>query len=207
MANCSLIITNALSRLGVVGANRSVSAESQKLALETLGAVLRRLIYAGTLGTRRTVIPEGEYTAGENEHVFRNTLATDIIINLPETVSDHGSFHLYYGLLVRSGSQRTPKDGAFVIITDKYSGKTDEYIYDGATKTWLNIGNLTVVSPCPFAHRDSVGMAAMLATELADYFGAEVPQATLLLRNQFMRSLTANHTESDASQPNRIDYF
>lgn len=205
MANVSEITTNALARLGMVGAGRIASSADLELGRRTLADMLRRFIYSGTLGGRTSKTTSGEtYTAGENEHLVRALETTSIV--LPEKVVDRSASTDDYGTETAL-SLRYPRDGAFVIITDPYTDTTAEYIYDSAAKKWLVISDFTQTTPVPFSTRDKEGLVASLAAELADYFGAEIPAATVQLQMRFKQSLTADTTQNDVSDYTVVKFF
>ena len=208
MATATQIITNALARLGVVGAGRTPSDDDAALGLTTLRDMLRTFIHNGTLGDRYTVYPTSSYTAREGDHVFRNN-DDALTISLPELVNDHASWTRDYGEDAIGTRQRTPRDGAFVIITDPYSDPslTVDYIYDGAEKSWIEVGALEAGDYVPFSHRDQMGLSACLAGELADYFGAEVPKNTEEKAKRFKASLSMDNTQADVSDDTPTMYF
>ena len=205
MANALQIITNALARIGAVGANRTPAEADQELGLQTLTDMLRRFIYSGSLGPRITVVPTSNYIARENEHGYHNSEDVETI-DLTEFVADYATVS-DYGEYATTTNTRTPRDGAFVIVTDTFLGETTEYLFDGPTKQWLDVSNLSLTDIVPFSNRDHTGLAACLACELADYYGQEIPPATLELQRRFKLNLTANPTEADVNDITRGTFF
>ena len=97
-----------------------------------------------------------------------------------------------------------------MIITDDFSGpagQTTEYIWDGPTKNWCDIANLGLTDVVPFSTKYQTGLSAALACEVADYFGADIPPATVELNKMFRRSITNDLTEGDVSDAHRGTYF
>jgi hypothetical protein len=81
-----------------------------------------------------------------------------------------------------------------VVINDATTGGTVEYIYEGYTNRWISLHDLSLQqaenvldsnggiisvipeSTAPLSYRDLNGLAALLATKLADHY-AETPSA------------------------------
>lgn len=99
--------------------------------------------------------------------------------------------------------RRAVRDNAIVTIVDEFTGEIFEAIYDGQRKLWFTLSDLDTgeeLDPsnewsvkrlndalnleAPLSHRDMNGLVCLLATLIADDFGAEITtmidkQATL----------------------------
>lgn len=79
-------------------------------------------------------------------------------------------------------------DLSVVVINDELTGNTQDFIFDGHTKQWVGLGGVitvgtavqpfTVDSNAPLSFRDPNGLQCVLAMEIADQWGAEVPAVT-----------------------------
>lgn len=197
MATCRATVNRALRKLGKLAAGREARDADATDVLESLRGLYRSLINSGTLGRGREVIPTSDYTANENERIFRNSDVTGAIeITLPELVRDTLGMPAEYGsrwvppASTTDADLRPPRDGAFVVISDAYSGETQEYIYDGTLCRWFLLSDLTLDDTAPLSHRDPDGLAAMLASQIADEFGGDVLPATGRLAALFQTNLT-----------------
>jgi hypothetical protein len=207
MATCRVIVNAALRKLGVLGAGREPRDVDGQDAFDALRAMYRAMINAGAFGRLCDVIPTGDsYTAKGMERIFRNSDAT-LSVTLPETVNDTPFGCRYYGTVITVetvgsetivtvetaqpvGCVTTPRDCSVVVISDAFAGTTSDFIYDGHTKRWQSLYDLTVDSEAPLSFRDEQGLASLLATTIADQFGGEISQPTISAARIFQSSLT-----------------
>ena len=215
MSSCKSIIVLALSKLGVAGGAKAPRDTDLALGLITLQSLFRSLITNGTLGRARTVVPKDTYIAGENERIFRTNNQVGGI-SLPITIMDRhftgDDERADYGLGTSCTSyERPPRNGSFVVINDAITGNTVEYIYDGYTNLWVSIGDLTLddntvvtdASGNPIQYKtssaplsaNSNGLAALLATYLADHYSAKIEAATVRDAQEFTASLSQGFAE------------
>lgn len=204
MATCREVVEGALRKLGKLGAGRSARAPDLNDGFDSLVALYRSFINDGAFGHLRDVTPLSDYTAGENERIFRNS-ASVTSITLPELVPDcwYGSPWEYGSRWVPPGSEvsadRPPRDCSVVVISDTDSGLTNEYIFDGQQKLWVDLSNLTLDSEAPLSRRDFDGLKAKLAMQIADEYGGQIGQVTANLANRFQSALV--NRASDPLRP------
>lgn len=192
MATCGAVINSALRKLGKLSAGREARSTDAQDALESLRSMYRSWIDSGAFGRLRDVVPTADYTAGENERVFRQTDAVTSI-DLPALVSDVLPGPWQYGERwvpnpTENRNERPPRDTSVVVISDAFTGETQEYLYDGTQKLWQSIGGLGLTDQAPLSRRDHDGLAASLAVRIADEYG-DVPAATVRLANLFQSNL------------------
>jgi hypothetical protein len=229
MASTYSIVTLALSKLGISGGTRPARQADLDLGLQTLRSLYRNLISSGALGRANPVTPHGDYTARENDRILRNIDHIGTIA-LPELVRERASFghsdqYDFYDYPV-CGRPRPPRDGAFVIINDANSGGTEEWLYEAYTNRWISLHDLTlqeheelrndagniigIVEPsvAPLSYRDENGLAALLATKLADHFGAQPSPLTLRDASNWQTSLSTRFGEPEAHLHSHfLDWF
>lgn len=194
MATCRETVEGALRKLGKLGAGRSARTADLADGLSALQGLYRHLITSGAFGRLRDVIPTEDYTAGENERILRNS--DDIAsITLPELVPDivycgnpcdYGSRWVPPG---GNASDRPPRDCSVVVINDTVSGTSVEYLYDGQKAEWVDISALELDDNAPLSSRDTDGLKARLAMQIADEYGGQVPALTLQLARIFQSNL------------------
>lgn len=185
--NCLKLITRAMRIIGVVAGGDTPQEAEAADALETLIGIYRRMITEGTFGELSDAIPTTDYTACENQRVIRNSISVGDI-TLPDTINDNGSI-------------RPPRDGSVIIITDVFSNTTNEYIYDGAVKSWVALTDLQLTSNAPLVNRDLIGLAAILAIELAPEYGQQPDQFTVQNAARFNMGLTHNWSNPQTITP------
>lgn len=185
--NCLEVITRAMRRIGVLAAGELPRDDERDDALATLAGLYSRLINEGGFGRIASIIPTGDYTAGENQRVIVSTQACSNVA-LPETIS-HNS------------AQRPIRDCAVVIVADHLHNLTTTYIRDAQSATWVDLSNLTATSPAPLADRDPTGLSSYLAVELADEYGQQASQTTIFNAARFQMSLTHRWMEEDVQEP------
>lgn len=198
MATCGDIVNRALRKLGRLGSGRDPRTVDATDTLNALRGLYTSLIAVGAFGRLSDVIPTADYVAGENERVFRDTDAT-LTITLPETMPMYREPRSYpderdawnYGTNYENvaGNVRPPRDGAVVQIADSYTGESETFVYDGSLRQWQSLDGLGLGDSAPRSSDDPEGLAAMLAMEVADQFGAELSQAAVMQANRYKSSL------------------
>lgn len=198
MATCRNIVNRALRKLGRLGAGREPRTADQTDALAALQGLYTSWIAAGAFGRLSDVTPLTNYTAGENERIVR-TEAT-IIITLPEVVRAYRDPQPYnrerdtYATNYEAvdGNNRPPRSGAVVQIKDRAGGNVETWVYDGTSREWIAIESLQLDNEAPRSTDDPEGLSAMLATELADTFGADLGPTTLNQAKRFTMAMTCD---------------
>jgi hypothetical protein len=203
------IITRALRRIGTIGAGQTPNSNDNEDALDTLKSLYQRWITEGAFGTLHDVIaPSGDYIAHENTRVYRNDESTTSIL-LPETVENKEGYGVdylnYTNDLCYNRKQRLPRDGSIIVVIDSFTTGAITYIYDASIKRWSDITTIDLGDNAPLSERDSSGLAACLAVELADEFGATAPPTTVNSAIRFQMGLTQNY--SFESEYTRVSYI
>lgn len=210
MATARFIVNLALRKLGVLGSGREARTSDAADALAALQGLYGSWVATGASGRLRDVVPTGSvYYAEGNERILRESGSTLEVV-LPELVSsgylnDYG--HRCCGTVVLTydgpdgvvsdvkrsqpvAYARTPRDGSAVIITDRVGGNTQLWLYDGTIKAWQDIGLLQLDNEAPRSSADAQGLAACLATEIADQFGSEISEVTLAQASRYKMQMT-----------------
>jgi hypothetical protein len=172
MATCRTVVSLALRKLGVLGSGREPRLADQTDAFEGLQSLYRTLITTGAF--RR--LDDGLLQSDGDD------------VQLPSTITENGV-------------ARPPLDCSVVVIQDEATGNTAEWIYDGHTGRWLSLYDLTLDSIAPLAYRDPQGLAALLATTIADQFGVEPTATTVLASRVFLSSLAHRHSTAREAVP------
>jgi len=174
---CRDIITDALERLGVQDLNRAAKASQAAQALRVLQGILLDLP-----GSRWWIDVEitANYTAGENERIRVNTDSA-VTISVPESVSSavRQLWNCNQIELICTGySDRAPKNGARVHISDVYSDSQATFYYRSDIAQWTRVDGLTLDSEMPLGDDCLTDISAMLATHLAPYYGTQISPIT-----------------------------
>jgi hypothetical protein len=161
--------------------------------MEALRNAYRQLISQGSFGRLRDVVPLGDYTAGENERIFRNSAATNTI-TLPEIVSRWSNprsyvdeVDTYYGV---NDSTRPPQDCAVAVVADAFTGIVADFIYDGSIKRWQSLYTLKLDDEAPLSHRNPQGLQAYLSGQVADEFAGQLGPTTIAQAAGFISGMT-----------------
>lgn len=196
MATCRRVVNTALRKLGRLGAGREPRPADTAECLAALQGLYTTWIDAGVFGRLGDVTPLSDYAAGENQRIVRKAGVT---ITLPErygtdsaprTYSEERTFYPSEGV---DGNWRSPRNGAVVQIVDTAgSGLTRSYVYDRTRLQWVEIEALQLDDEAPMSAGDSEGLAAALAIEVSDTFGAEVGAGTALQATRFKYNLATN---------------
>jgi hypothetical protein len=200
MATARFLINGALRRIGVLAAGREARLADATDALDGLKGLYSWLITSGAFGRLRDVMPLASYTACGNERILRNQ-SSAIEITLPDTIPANqwwpycdgwGPYPLLYqGNNTQSLDRTTPRDCSVVVIVDAFVQTTENYIYDASVKRWQLVSSIGLDDEAPLSERDPEGMRALLATRIADQFGAEVPMGTQMAARDMLQGLTS----------------
>ena len=190
MTNCLQIITTALRRCGILAAGQLPDDQMVEDHLETLKAIYRRLINDGSFGRLSDVI-----TLENVDHravpMTRIAALDPSRVFLPETIEC-------------GGHETVPVDGSVIVIVHRTTRQTSTYIYDSGSHDWCQIDHLQPTDAAPLAYRDSIGLACLLATELAEEYGQDISELTVRNAMSFRTSLTHDYSRGDNSP---VPYF
>lgn len=169
MTTCREIVTLALRQARIVGIGRTPRASEADEGLKALQSLYDSMFADGPLGPFTDVYATANYTAQENERI----IADGVTITIPDTIED-------------DGETRTPKDlTAVIVITD-----TTQKNYVFSLGRWQVCDALTLDSTAPLANRDVTGLAALLALQYSEMFGASLPPKTERRAYQFKGALS-----------------
>ncbi len=173
MTTCREIVTLALRQARIVGIGRTPRASEATEGLTALQSLYDSMFADGPLAPFADVYATEAYTAQENERI----IADGVTITIPDTI-------------IENGETRTPKDlTAVIVITD-----TTQKNYVFSLGRWQVCDSLTLDSTAPLANRDKAGLAALLAMQYAEMFGAELPPMTARRAMDFRGKLVAKHS-------------
>jgi len=198
MASCLSIINRSLRKLGVVGAGRDARTNDAQDALDALRGLYGSWIASGAFGRLADVVVQSDFNAYENQRIVR-PIGVTAEITLPDFVPMYSQPLPYnlerdvYGGNYEAvdGNNRPPKDGAVIVIADQETGTIQNWIYDGIVKVWRQIDELGLADEAPISTADPEGLAAALAMEISDQFGAEVSGGTANQYRRFVAALTS----------------
>ena len=122
MATCANIGARSLRNIGRLGSGRDPRPADAEDVFVALKGMYKAWVGSGALGRLSDVVPTGDYTAGENQRIFRNSEATGTI-TLPELVPAYFTplpynqeRDTYTNYEQVDGSNRPPRDGAVVVV-------------------------------------------------------------------------------------------
>lgn len=188
--NCIEIIRIALRRIGVLGAGQLPDDGEVKDHLETLKSLYLRMVNDGTFGRLTDVVPTDsiEHNAMPLTRIAALDPATVI---LPETIEE-------------CGRMTVPHDGSVIVVVHRTTRQTATHIYDSSSHDWVQIDHLQPTDIAPLSYRDPIGLACLLATELAGEYGQEISEITVRNAMSFRTSLTHDYSRGDDSS---VVYF
>jgi hypothetical protein len=191
MATCRDIIKRAMRRLQLVASGREPKAAEAADGLIALQELYTSLISTGALGALNPLEISADYEALEWQRIT-NTSGAPVTITLPESIEDSYA----------EGGFRSPRDRAVVMIA---GASPATWIYDAGLGAWVQIEALTLDSEAPLSTYLAGGLSAMLAVNIADEYGVEIPPSTALAARSFMATVTGRHLEQ--RQPLETTYF
>jgi hypothetical protein len=219
VATVRFIVNSALRKLGRLGAGREPRVADQTDTLAALQGLYGAWIAAGSFGRLNAAVILDDYCARPNEHILRHSEAAQRVIlpgfewchdfsrnevdpildgNGGAILDSNGQSILADPIVERATYEHRhpPRDGAVVMISDEITGNTQAYLYEGATKRWQSVNMLQLDQQAPRSSADPGGLAASLALEVADTFGAEVGQATIRQANRFIAAMVQRFSET-----------
>ena len=198
MATCRLIVNSALRKLGRLAAAREPRVADQTDTLAALQGLYGSWVAAGAFGRLTDVVPLTDYVARENERIIRTSAL--ITVTLPAMVTSYGEPRPYNEERAAMDA-RPPRDGAVVQIKDEVGGNVETWIYDGTEREWVTIDALQLDKTAPRSGDDPEGLAAVLALEVADMFGADVGAGTMRQANRYLVTLTHRYSAPRQAVP------
>jgi hypothetical protein len=185
------IVRRALRTMGVLKRGKEPTGSDLADGIEKLQSVV--LQFPGLLhnGRWREVAVDGAYTAREGD---RCTVSGAGSVTLPAVVED-----------CRTGAARPPLDMAKVqIIGD--APNAGLWVYSATRSAWGRVDAITVEGanePLPFGPEDEEGLAAILATNWVDEYGAEISARTVALAQIATGSLRSRFKRAEPPDPSR----
>jgi hypothetical protein len=176
MTTCRDIVTLALRQARIVGIGRTPRAAESDEGMDALISLYNSMFSKGPLGPFTEVYATSDYTAKEDERI----IADNATITIPDTIEVYGE------------ADRTPKDLSAVVVVTGTARK--QYVF--SLGRWEVAHDLTLDSTAPLAERDKAGLAALLALEYAEMFGAQVPPATMQRAMRFKGELSGRFSEA-----------
>lgn len=184
MATCRDIVKRALQQAGIVALGRDPTAKEAEAGMLALQGIYDGWVASGMFGRLTDVYKSADYTAQPGERVF----ADDATITLPDTVDD-----------TDVGGSRVPRDLSAISVND---GTWRHWVWTGA---WTELTGLSLDDTAPLAERDQEGLAALLASYLAEGFGGQIGPMTSRRASQFQGSIS--HKFGSTQPASTAEYF
>lgn len=166
-------ISRSLRMLGVLRRGQVPSGTLAADALEAANGLILSLRQVGAAGNLKEVIVTANYTAGENERIVNN-LGDDLIVTLPETITD-------------CGEVRVPRNGSRVVIA---GNEPVTFIYV-ASIGWQKVSGLELSDPAPLGPELYTGLCAVLAVHLGPDHDQEPSETVVALAQAGLVSIGA----------------
>lgn len=173
MATCRDIVTRAMRFLGQLAAGENPSDSEADDGMVYLQSAYDRWVSSSMFGRLTDTYVTASRTAKEHENIYA---AAGVTITLPATIND-------------CGVARQPRDLACVAVYSTDTTTRTVSIFD--QYQWVQINGLGISDTAPLSGRDAVGLAAYVATEMADEYGADLKPATVKLAAHFRAMLSA----------------
>jgi len=180
MTTCRDIVTLALRQARIVGIGRTPRAAEADEGMEALQSLYNSMFSNGPFGPFTEVYATADYTAKENERIIANGAT----ITIPDTIDNYDTV-------------RTPADLSAVVVVTDVARK--QYVF--SLGRWETVHDLTLDSSAPLAERDRTGLAALLAMEYAEMYGAQLTPATT------QRGLRFKGDLSHKFKPSEPEYY
>jgi len=169
MPTCRDIITRALRMSEVIGRSEEPDAEELQDGMIVLQSLYLGWFTSGMFGKLCDVYEQGDYDAGENQRVYLE----DGVVTLPETIDE----------------DRKPRDLVAVEVDSEAGAQI--HVWD-RTK-WVRLDSLEPTDDAPLANRGPNGLAACLAMNFCEEFGAPIKQSMALQARAFKSALSLKY--------------
>lgn len=192
MATVRQVYTRALRKLRVIASGETPTSEELSDGASVVQGIFNGWIENGMFGrfgvTLSDSIDDLDYFTADGrryEVTLWESPADDDSIELPVRVVDP-----------ETGRTTTPPDLAIVELVDETAGTRKTYIYDARVAAWVKISDMTPDSTCPLSGRSLEGIAALVATRVADEFGATPGALTLREAGEFVTAIASRAAEA-----------
>lgn len=170
MATCREIVRTALRKLGVVNALENPEDVEGLDGLASLQSLYDEWFTSGAFGALRAVTTAVDATARPSQSIL--VTADGVVITPPSVIPtnqpddcgcrwDYGFIHCDPRLL----------DMAVYAVTIQSTGEVQRWIYSAQNMAWKRLNGLTLSDWAPLSDRGQDGLAALLATRIADEYG------------------------------------
>lgn len=164
---CLDVATRALQMIKVLPSGTQADADQANDALTALQGLFMHMAETQSFGALRDVLLTADAEAEENQR-----LSGAYNVTLPATISDRCT-----------GQTRKPIDRCIIAIAaDVLAVDTVEvtgpqtWLYDASLGAWVALHDLELAGDCPLGSRYFEGLAAMLAMQISDDYGAQLTQ-------------------------------
>lgn len=168
MATCRDIITHALRQARVIGLNTTPRPAEAEAGMFQLQSLYDQWAASGMFGRLQDTLQSTDYDAQIRERVIVTDGAD---VELPDTLEED--------------EEAPPYEMSMIEVVD--AGTVQRSIYDRGQ--WIRIEALNLSSEAPLAHKGQAGLAACLATSLAEMFGSQLGAGTLRLAASFKAAI------------------
>lgn len=163
---CRDVVTRAMRMAGVIGRSESPDADELRDGMTVLESLYLGWFTGGMFGRLEDRYEIGGYDAGEGQRVYVESGT----VTLPTLIDE----------------ERRPRDLVAVEI-DTDTGRT-LHLWDRTE--WVRLDNLEPGSIAPLATRSPNGLAACVARNFAEEFGAPISQTAMLQCRNFKAALS-----------------
>lgn len=194
MATCADIIKAAYRRAGVVGSKVPLSEDQAAIGLEQLQGMYQEMSNGLFGQVIDYYLSGGNYTASEQQRIYKNT--TGSVITIPPTVTD-----------ADTGLTRAPLDGAMIVVVDPalVVNKPTIWLYNAAIAKWQSIVDLALTDVAPLSYQFEEPLRNILAAIVADE--NNLPVTSIIARRAGLGKLAIANRRQQASRVSSAEYF
>ena len=166
MATCLATILRAFRMARIVAVGDEPNAHELDEGMAALASIYDRLADTA-LSAFDEIYETDDYTPSPNERVYCTGAVT-----LPDLTED---------------DERIPDLACISYCDETTDGDWRSYVSDRGT--WVRLDSLTQDSEAPLSNRNEDGLAALVAVELAEQFGAQIGPVTAQKARRFQAQL------------------
>lgn len=160
------IVTRALRMVGVLGRSEEPEADELRDGMAVLESMYLGWFTGGMFGKLEDRYEIGDYEAGEGQRIY----VEDGTVTLPDLIDE----------------DRRPRD---LVAVEVDNGTTRTVNIWDRTK-WVRLDSLEPAAPAPLSDRGANALAACLAVNFAEEFGAAIPASVMLQCRNFKAALS-----------------
>ena len=192
MATVRATVTRAMRKLRLVASGDEPTAAELADGVAVVQGIFDAWAAGGMFGRLDRQL--GNASAYEPVVLLWESLPGDTSVELPVRLRDP-----------ETGDTVPPADLSYIEVVDETTGVRKAYLWDARKAAWGRVDALTADSAMPLSGRSAEGLAAVVATRLAEEFGQSPGPWLVREAGGFLQAMATRYGET--RETTQADYF